>query len=112
MEEIIKQSYSDTTDIEDIERGRYHLFTSDNQIILPKLWERLVSPGMEIKLKIWRKPRQDEASNAAKETNKEEKAPVSFQEATGKRHYVPWNRACSWQVSNLSNLSLCTSVAL
>ncbi|ROW12451.1 hypothetical protein VMCG_00771 [Cytospora schulzeri] len=103
IEEIIKQSYSDDADdadIEGIEERRYNLVASDGQIILPKLWEKHVSPGMKVKLERWQKPRQDSTTNAAKEGEDEGKVPVLSEDAINKDHSSPLQRPHQDEASN------------
>ena len=127
MEDIIKQSCSDTADIGDIEKGRYHLVAAEGQIILPSLWDKLVAPGLEVKLSIWQKAGQDEIWYAAKaETSLDKKetwmgmgetgldkeealereAPISFKDGAGRMFSIPWHRARSWTVSRSLHTAL------
>lgn len=92
MEEIIRQSYSDDIDTEDIEEGRYHLIASDDHIILPKLWEKLVSPGLSIKLSRWQKPCQGEVSTKTKEDEDGDTARALPNNTIGRYHPSPCQR--------------------
>ncbi|KUI59856.1 hypothetical protein VP1G_07067 [Cytospora mali] len=90
MKGLIEKSCSDTHDAEDIEKGRYHLVASGGQIILPKLWDKLVKPGMKLQLNIWQKPCQEEASKLVEENTGKKEASSPVGEKSGNtRHQYP-----------------------
>lgn len=101
MEEITKQSYSDTVDTEDVEKGRYQPFSSDDQYILPEQRDKLVSAGMKVKRNVWQKPRQDIPSDVATEEGKDEaKAKIFPSDAIKGDHGIPLQRPRQNEPSN------------
>lgn len=59
MEQIIKDSCSDTIDAKCLQEG-YYLFTSKAQVLLPRTWDKFVSPGLDVRLSLWPRRCQDD----------------------------------------------------
>jgi hypothetical protein len=57
MENFIRQAFKHVEGLESqVNAGNYDLLGPDDQIILPRDWDRVVEPGMKIAMYMWPPP--------------------------------------------------------
>ncbi|KAI1174267.1 hypothetical protein F4777DRAFT_554436 [Nemania sp. FL0916] len=70
MEDLIRASYGNNKEAtQEIDEGKYELFTTARDKILPQFWEMLVEPGWEITVR--RRSQKDESPDTADGLNKQ-----------------------------------------
>lgn len=106
MEELIQQA---TNHIDDfgpfIKEGHFDLVTPDGSSIIPSVWEQYIKPGCSLTMRMW-----NDAENAkmkreasmkksqAEEEYKQDKAPLRFKDAVGRKLSFPFHLCRTWPV--------------
>ena len=87
MSKLIEQSFAhrDASEGRDIIDGRCDLTGPNGEIILQSLWESLVNPGWEVKMKMW-------------EPTVTNKLPVRFKDVIGRKFSLPFHQCATWKV--------------
>ncbi|KAF3770536.1 hypothetical protein M406DRAFT_66935 [Cryphonectria parasitica EP155] len=104
MSEIVKHSFSNTEDTEFIDKGQYDLI-SGNSIFLPRWWETLIQPGLEIKMVSRAQTSSiSKYQNAAKASPRArtaqsagDKLVLKFKDAIGRKYILLWRDVSTWE---------------
>ncbi|KAK4186784.1 hypothetical protein QBC35DRAFT_254503 [Podospora australis] len=101
MSKLVRESYQDDSDdvvdqgrYDEIINGRYDLLSPDGQIILQSLWEKLVKPGWEVKMQMWKKCILYDVPVGGE---KEENPVIKFRDAVGRKFSFPLSICSTWQ---------------
>ncbi|KAJ6440239.1 High-affinity glucose transporter [Purpureocillium lavendulum] len=116
MEDLVQQACGHLNAIgAQVKAGHYDLVAPDGSVILPLAWDLCVQPGWLVTMRLWqdvdddRKKEEEafkkraleearaEVAEKQKKSTGEDKAPINFKDAVGRKFSFPFHLVRTWQ---------------